>query len=103
MPFVSKRYLNMLEKELVYWRERADQERERADRLHDGLLTQCGQLPVTEVVRHESVERRAAAEEMFDQHKRELDEMFAEIVNPEELPDELKADAARMIEDGAAR
>lgn len=108
MPlFVSKRYLSLLEKEVAYWREKADQERDRADRLHDALLTQCGQLPVTEVVRQEVSERRSAQESAQDRHQNELQEMFAESLEEGgvELPPDLQADAAQMIgeKNGAAR
>lgn len=104
LTIVSQRYLEMLDKELAYYREKAEQEQRRADRLHDQLLASNGWEPTTETVRQEQKEDASERDAQFKQHQQNLIEMFAESLDDFgeeglELPAELQEDAKKMIEE----
>ena len=46
---IQTRYLEMIERELEYYRKRAEDERLRADRANDSLLQSHGTLPTSDV------------------------------------------------------
>jgi hypothetical protein len=66
------------ESELLYWRQRADDERERADRQLDTVMQQNGLPEVTPTVRREHAQRAEAAKDEVDKHLVETAEMFSE-------------------------
>ncbi len=82
--WINRKYVEMLERELEYWRSRAETERRRADRLHDQLLVMHGQMPATETVLDE--EREAANKER-DRYAQEMAEIYLE--ETEERDDDL--------------
>lgn len=102
----AKEWAGKLERQVEYWQQRADDERERADRVADALNLQNGLPEVTSTVKRE---RKAAKEEVKQddlQQERQIAEMFAESVGTDfdmeglELTDELKAAAEKMIGKG---
>ena len=73
-----RKHMEMLDKELAYYRTRADEERQRADRLNDALLQQNGLPETTSTVIREKAERKNAADEEFERRQQYIGEMFAE-------------------------
>lgn len=47
-PLISRRYADLLERQLAFWQFRAEEERARAERLADQLLMVSGREPVSE-------------------------------------------------------
>lgn len=75
MPWISKSEREYLEREIVYWRGRADEERIRADRLTDQLLARVGETPVT----LEGRDEYRAAQEKLARAQVEIQQQMAEI------------------------
>lgn len=91
-----------LEKLAEYWQRRADDERDRADRLNDGLLQQNGLPATTNTVRRESESERDRMKTEQEHRMREVAEIYGETNGMMEemgleLPPELKAEADKMI------
>ena len=102
LTIVSGKYLRNLEKELDYWRARADAERERADRIQDQLMAVNGYEPATETVRVAHQELNEKAEQDRAEQMRQMQEMFAESIEDAEsggleLPSELQGLAKQMM------
>lgn len=98
-----RKHLEMLDKELAYYRHRADDERQRADRLNDALLQQNGLPETTSTVIREKTARKDAAEQEFERRQEFIGEMFAEELHTTydeeglELPTDLAAAAQELM------
>lgn len=92
-----------LERELSYWRKRADEERERADRAQDALNLQNGLPEVTATGVSERSKREREAEDAFDKRQKEIAEIFADEIDAMgeieklELPEEMREAAAKFM------
>lgn len=87
MTLVGEKYLTLLESELQFYRNKFDAERERADRLHDQLLTVHGLEPATVTMINENEAKRAQVSDALGEQQRQLSELYAESV-PEMLGDD---------------
>jgi hypothetical protein len=97
---ISKRHYNLLESELEYYRKLARQERERADRLHDLLLTHSGMPPTTDTVLESKKKFSSELEQARKEQEMQLAEMFSETMDSHsdlDLPSELREDAEKMM------
>ena len=74
-----------LEKEVDYWREKFEQEKNRADRVNDKLTETAGFGPVSELGIGEAEKLRKEYERMMKQSQRESAEMFADDIPGEGL------------------
>lgn len=83
---VQARYLEMLESELKYYRNRSDSERNRADRLSDSLLIRNGELPATDLVQGDQAKLQADEELEFTKRQAELVEIYGSAM--EEMEDQ---------------
>lgn len=96
--------LEMLEKELAYYRERSEDERQRADRISDALMQQNGLPEVTNTTRRDRKDQQEAVDQELEKRRGELQEMFAETMNTTyteeglELPDDLAEAAQQMLD-----
>jgi len=100
---VQSRYLNMLENELAYYRDKFESERSRGDRLSDGLLIRNGELPVTDLVKGDQAKAVQDSKEEFDKRQKELAEIYGEAMAETEadgleLPEELQEEAKKLTE-----
>ena len=104
---VQKKYLELLEKELAYYRDKFESERSRGDRLSDGLLIRNGELPVTDLVKGDQAKLIADAKAEDALRQKELNEMFGEAMeetavdnegNPIALPEELAEETKKLTE-----
>ena len=99
----AKKKIEQTEKLLEWTQRKYEEALERADRQLDGILAQAGLPEVTATTKREFVERGKAYAEENEKRKVELAEIFAETIGQVEefdhlgLPDELKAEADKMI------
>lgn len=70
--------LNRMETELGYWQTRADEERQRADRLNDVVMQQNGLPDVTPTVIKAKAEFASKNEAELHKHEAEVAEMFSD-------------------------
>lgn len=70
--------LERMESELHYWRDRADEERNRADRLNDVVMQQNGLPEVTELRVREGKEKIEQGRAELEKRQEELSEMFSD-------------------------
>lgn len=97
MPFVTKRYLELLESQVEEFKKLWQEERERADRLHDELLAQRGLNPATQIGIVTQQRKEAEEEERTKTMRKEMAELFGEQVDIEAMPSSLQADAERFV------
>lgn len=97
------KHISMLDNELAYYRNRAEDERQRADRLNDALMQQNGLPEVTSTVKRERADDRDRAKEEFERRQQQIGEIYAEEMNTnyddeglELLPPDL-AEAAQAL------
>lgn len=99
----AARYNVKLEYQVEYWQERADDERERADRVADALNLQNGLPEVTNTSKREKVAAKKDEKAEAERQEKQIAELFAESVGTDfdmeglELTDELKAAAEKMV------
>jgi hypothetical protein len=70
--------LGRMEKELTYWRGRADDERERADRIADADRLDRGLNEVSSTVLGEKKAKSVQIDADLHEHEKEVAEMFAD-------------------------
>lgn len=96
-------YIERVERELEYYRGKYDEALARADRQLDDLLQSQGFATVTETSKRDEAKVVSVLEEKQREHEKELVELFSETldvmhdVDGLELPDELKAEAEKLI------
>lgn len=76
-PWVSRKLLELTTRELEYYREHYEREKERADRAVDSLVQWCGREPISAPSREVVETRKQAHDEMNAQ----MNEIFAEVMN----------------------
>lgn len=70
--------MNRMESEVSYWRDRADDERQRADRISDADRLDRGLNEVSATVLTEKKAKSVQVDEELRTHQTELAEMFSE-------------------------
>lgn len=79
VTLISKKHLSYLEKEVEFWRKRADLERERADRLADQVLILNGQPAMSDTVRSEQLLQANQYAAEHSKIQKQMDAIFADI------------------------
>lgn len=100
--------LGRMEEELTYWRGRADEERERADRISDADRVDRGLNEVSATTLTEKKAKSVQVDTELHEHETELAEMFSESFDSEDDlnwvdPDLAQATAGWMEQAKAAR
>lgn len=100
---MTQNMLERMESEMHYWRTRADEERERADRLNDTVMTQNGLPDVTPTVRREKKVREEKLDSIIQARQEELSEMFSDSFDSEDdlnwIDPDLKAAAQGWMDE----
>ena len=98
----AQNLLNRMEVELHYWRERADDERVRADRIADAERVDRGQSEVSEPVLRVKRKDQAKFEAEVEKQQKELAEMFSDSFDGEDelnwVEPELREAASKWME-----
>lgn len=75
-PWVSRKLYELTERELTYYRDRYEREKDRADRAVDSLVQWCGREPISAPSREIASAQRNA----YDEMQRQVNEIFAEVM-----------------------
>jgi uncharacterized membrane protein YcjF (UPF0283 family) len=84
MAWISKRELELRDKQLAEMTRLFELERERADRLQDQLLLLHGHEPITPVVRTERAAKQAQESEEFKSRQEQMQEIFSDVMSAHE-------------------
>jgi hypothetical protein len=76
-PWVSRKLLDLTERELTYYRDRYEREKDRADRAVDSLVQWCGREPISAPSREVVSAQRNA----YDEMQKQVNEIFAEVMD----------------------
>lgn len=87
-PFVSRKLYELTERELTYYRDRYEREKDRADRAVDSLVQWCGREPISAPSREVVQSQRNA----YDEMQRQVNEIFAEVMESASGADESAQD-----------
>lgn len=99
--WISKREYNYLTGEVKYWRDKAEQEQQRADRALDNYSVTQGQLPISEIGVSVVKKREAEEEVEFQKQKLQLSELFTEQMSDmdDDLTTNLMPEAQLLLQD----
>jgi hypothetical protein len=84
MAWISKRELELRDRQLAEMTRLFELERERADRLQDQLLLLHGHEPITPVVRTERATQKKHENEEFARRQSEMQEIFSDVMSAHE-------------------
>lgn len=89
--WINKREYEYLQRELAFYRAKAETERERADRAADSLIAYLGASPISDNAVKKERDAFAEAKDAFEKQQRQVWEIYSEAseetLSPKEEPE----------------